>query len=93
MIGLPAGTKVWLAAGTTDMSSGFKGLAGKVQTALEEDPFLCDALRYVSANSEHAAKGLILWISGLGPATHNIYRFSSKLKMAYRARAASCRLR
>ena len=39
MIGLPAGTKVWLAAGTTDMRSGSNGLAAKVQTALEEDPF------------------------------------------------------
>jgi transposase len=39
MIGLPAGTKVWLAAGVTDMRSGFNGLAAKVQTALEEDPF------------------------------------------------------
>lgn len=29
MIGLPAGTKVWLAAGTTDMRSGFNGLAAK----------------------------------------------------------------
>ena len=48
MIGLPAGTKVWLAAGTTDMRSGFNGLAAKVQTALEEDPYLCDALRYVA---------------------------------------------
>ncbi|MYM42137.1 IS66 family insertion sequence element accessory protein TnpB [Duganella qianjiadongensis] len=39
MIGLPAGTKVWLAAGATDMRSGFNGLPVKVQTALEEDPF------------------------------------------------------
>lgn len=39
MIGLPAGTKVWLAAGVTDMRSGFNGLATKVQTAWEEDPF------------------------------------------------------
>lgn len=39
MIGLPAGTKVWLAAGITDMRSGFNGLAAKVQMALEEDPF------------------------------------------------------
>ncbi|MYM42175.1 IS66 family insertion sequence element accessory protein TnpB [Duganella qianjiadongensis] len=39
MIGLPAGTKVWLAAGITDMRSGFNGLAAKVQTALEEDPY------------------------------------------------------
>jgi len=39
MIGLPVGTKVWLAAGHTDMRSGFNGLAARVQGALEEDPF------------------------------------------------------
>ena len=39
MIGLPAGTKVWLAAGATDMRSGFNGLTAKVQTALEEGRF------------------------------------------------------
>ena len=27
MIGLPAGTRVWLAAGMTDMRKGFDGLA------------------------------------------------------------------
>jgi len=39
MIGLPSGTEVWLAAGTTDLHSGFNGLAAKVQTALEEYAF------------------------------------------------------
>ena len=39
MMGLPAGTRVWLAAGFTDMRSGFNGLAAKVQTALAEDPY------------------------------------------------------
>jgi transposase len=39
MIGLPAGTRVWLAAGVTDMRSGFNGLAAKVETALAADPF------------------------------------------------------
>ncbi|MFM0572083.1 IS66 family insertion sequence element accessory protein TnpB [Paraburkholderia caledonica] len=38
MIALPAGTRVWLVAGVTDMRSGFQGLAVKVQTALEENP-------------------------------------------------------
>ena len=27
MIGIPAGTKIWLAAGTTDMRRGFTGLS------------------------------------------------------------------
>jgi transposase len=39
MIGLPAGTRIWLAAGATDMRCGFNGLAAKVETALAEDPF------------------------------------------------------
>jgi len=39
MIGLPAGTRIWIAAGVTDMRSGFNGLAAWVQTALDEDPF------------------------------------------------------
>lgn len=39
MIGLPSGTRVWLAAGVTDMRAGFNGLAAKVETALAEDPF------------------------------------------------------
>jgi transposase len=39
MIGLPAGTRIWLAAGVTDMRSGFNCLAAKVQTTLQEDPF------------------------------------------------------
>jgi len=39
MIGLPAGTRIWIAAGVTDMRCGFNGLAARVQTALDEDPF------------------------------------------------------
>jgi hypothetical protein len=39
MIGLPAGTRVWLVAGVTDMRRGFDGLAAIVQTALEVNPF------------------------------------------------------
>lgn len=39
MIGLPSGTRIWLAAGITDMRSGFNGLAAKVESVLAEDPF------------------------------------------------------
>lgn len=39
MIGLPAGTRIWLAAGVTDMRAGMNELAVKVQAALAEDPF------------------------------------------------------
>jgi transposase len=39
MIALPAGTRVWLAAGVTDMRKGMGGLAALVQTTLAENPF------------------------------------------------------
>jgi transposase len=39
VIALPAGTRVWLAAGVTDMRKGMGGLSALVQTALEVDPF------------------------------------------------------
>ena len=39
MIGLAAGTRIWIVAGVTDMRRGFTGLSGMVQTTLEENPF------------------------------------------------------
>ena len=36
---LPAGTRVWIAAGVTDMRKGFDGLAAIVQTTLELNLF------------------------------------------------------
>jgi len=39
MIGLPAQTQIWIAAGVTDLRRGFTGLSGMVQTKLEQDPF------------------------------------------------------
>ena len=39
MIPLPAHTKIWLAAGVTDMRKGFNGLSALTETVLSEDPF------------------------------------------------------
>jgi transposase len=39
MIGLPSSTRIWLAAGVTDMRRGMDGLAALVQSALEDNPF------------------------------------------------------
>ena len=39
MIPFPAGTRIWLAAGHTDMRRGMNGLALKVQEVLRRDPF------------------------------------------------------
>ena len=39
MIPVPASTRVWLAAGVTDMRKGFNGLAALAQDFLKQDPF------------------------------------------------------
>ena len=39
MIGLPSHTRIWIAAGATDMRRGFDGLAALVQTQLQLDTF------------------------------------------------------
>ena len=38
MINLPAGSRIWIVAGITDMRNGFNGLASKVQMTLKDDP-------------------------------------------------------
>jgi len=39
MIPVPSNTRIWLAAGVTDMRKGFNGLSMLVQKALHEDAF------------------------------------------------------
>src|SRR3954466_573182 len=39
VIELRAGTRIWLAAGVTDMTRGFHGLSAQVQTVLNEQPY------------------------------------------------------
>jgi transposase len=39
MMGFPAHTQIWIAAGVTDLRRGFNGLSGMVQTKLDQDPF------------------------------------------------------
>jgi len=39
VIDLPVGTKIWIAAGVTDLRRGFDGLSAQVQNVLHEQPF------------------------------------------------------
>ena len=39
MIGLPAGTRVYIACGVTDLRRGFDGLAAQVERVLQLDPY------------------------------------------------------
>ena len=63
MIGLPAGTRIWMAAGVTDMRCGFNGLAARVQTALAEDPFSGHVFVFRGRRGDMLK---ILWWSGDG---------------------------
>lgn len=63
MIALPAGVRVWLAAGATDMRKGFDGLAAMVQTQLVEDPFSGQLFVFRGRAGDRVK---ILWWSGDG---------------------------
>jgi len=63
MIGLPLGTRVWIAAGVTDMRKGMDGLAALVQTALGERPFSGDVFIFRGRRGDLLK---LLWWSGDG---------------------------
>src|ERR1700749_5327209 len=63
MIALPPNSRVWLAAGATDMRKGFDGLAALVQTQLAEDPFSGQLFVFRGRVGDRVK---ILWWSGDG---------------------------
>ncbi|MGB8267581.1 MAG: IS66 family insertion sequence element accessory protein TnpB [Candidatus Velthaea sp.] len=60
---VPAGTRIWLAAGTTDMRKGFTGLSALVQGALSSNPF-CGHMFVFRGRRGDLLK--ILWWDGTG---------------------------
>lgn len=63
MIGLPAGTRIWLVAGATDMRKGFDGLSALVQTALRDDPFSGQLFLFRGRRGDRVK---VLWWDGQG---------------------------
>ena len=63
MITPPAGTRVWLAAGVTDMRRGMNGLAALVQTQLSRDPFSGQLFVFRGRRGDQIK---LLWWSGDG---------------------------
>lgn len=63
MIALPAGTRVWLAAGVTDMRKGMDGLAALAQTTLNENPFSGQLFVFRGRRGDLVK---ILWFDGDG---------------------------
>jgi transposase len=63
MIGVPAGIRVWIATGHTDMRRGMNSLALLVQEALKRDPHGGDLYVFRGKNGKLIK---ILWHDGLG---------------------------
>ena len=63
MIPFPAGVRVWLAVGQTDMRRGMNGLALQVQQALQRDPHAGDLYVFRGKRGDLVK---VLWHDGLG---------------------------
>lgn len=63
MIGPPPNTRVWIAAGVTDMRKSFDGLAAMVQITLERDPFSGHVFVFRGRRGDRIK---LLWYSGDG---------------------------
>ncbi len=64
MISLPAGSRIWLVAGITDMRNGFNGLASKVQNVLKDDPFSGHLFIFRGRRGDQIK---VLWADSDGP--------------------------
>ena len=63
MIPVPANTKVWLAAGVTDMRKGFNGLSALAEKVLSQDPY-CGHLFVFRGRRGDLIK--VIWFDGQG---------------------------
>ncbi len=63
MIPVPANTKVWLAAGVTDMRKGFNGLSSLAEKVLSQDPY-CGHLFVFRGRRGDLIK--VIWFDGQG---------------------------
>jgi transposase len=61
MIPMPAGMRIWVACGTTDMRRGFDGLAMMVQNVLKKSPYCGHMFVF---RGKRADRIKILWWDG-----------------------------
>ena len=89
MIPLPAGCRVWIATGHTDMRRGMQGLAFQVQEQLKRDPHAGDLYIFRGRRGDLAK---ILWHDGIGLSLYAKRLDRGKFIWPRRARAR-CRSR
>lgn len=63
MIALPAGTRIWIVAGFTDLRRGFDGLSAMVQNQLKENVFSGEVYIF---RGKRGDKIKVLWYTGDG---------------------------
>ena len=63
MIPMPAGMRIWVACGATDMRKGFDGLAMMVQDVLKQSPYCGHMFVF---RGKRADRIKILWWDGTG---------------------------
>ena len=63
MIPVPASTRVWLAAGVTDMRKGFNGLAALAEKVLAQDPYSGHLLVFRGRRGDLVK---VIWFDGQG---------------------------
>jgi transposase len=63
VIAVPTGTRIWIAAGVTDMRRGFDGLSAQVQTVLEQQPFSGHVFVFPGRRGDIVK---LLWFDGQG---------------------------
>ncbi len=63
MIPVPTNTKVWLAAGVTDMRKGFNGLSALAEKVLKQNPY-CGHLFVFRGRRGYLIK--VIWFDGQG---------------------------
>ena len=75
MIPVPANTRVWLAAGVTDMRKGFAALAAQAEVVLKQDPFAGHLFVFRGRRGDLVK--IIWWVShgrATGPSDHGASR-------------------
>jgi len=60
VIDLPAGTRIWIAAGVTDMRRGFNGLSAQVQTVLVKQS-CCGSMARGCVFAKRLERGRFVW--------------------------------
>jgi transposase len=71
VIPVPANTRVWLAAGVTDMRKGFAALAAQAEAVLKQDPFAGHLFVFRGRRGDMVK--VIWWVShghATGPSDH-----------------------